>query len=356
MNYLKDIERFVTNKTVFCGMDIHKHHWNLCYFCDGMIVEKTQIPSHFDGLMKHTVQYYNNADQIRFVYEAGFSGFHLYRQLKAAGYECMVTPPNRVPSCKDKVKTDKRDAVKLAQYLSGGLLKSVYVPPLSIESDRQILRLRNDYQKKLTRVKTQIKSFLYLHGLSQPKSIISSWTKRYIVWLKEIEFDDSSLRSVLNHYLAEYHFYRDKIAELTKNIRALSRDEVYAPHFNRLVACRGIGLITAMTFLLELNDLTRFSSAKQFCSYLGLTPSQHSSGDHIRLGHITREGNAHIRRVLVESSWSVIRHEPFLRDKYNRIRARGTNGKKAIVAVAHSLAVRLRRCLIDEVPYQIGMC
>ena len=356
MNYLKDIEKFVANKMVFCGIDIHKHHWNLCYFCDGMIIEKIQIPSDFNRLLNHTVQYYKNAGHVRFVYEAGFSGFHLYRQLVATGYECMITPPNRVPSSRDKVKTDKRDAAKLAQYFAGGLLKSVYVPPLCVESDRQILRLRNGYQKKLTRVKTQIKSHLSLHGLIWPRSIGSPWTKRYIVWLKELEFDDSSLRFVLDHYLAEYHFYRDKIAELSKRIRALSRDKAYSAHFKRLVACRGVGLITAMTFLLELYDLTRFSSAENFCSYLGLTPSQHSSGEHVRLGHITREGNSHIRRVLVESAWTVIRYEPFLRDKYNRIRARGTNGKKAIVAVARSLAVRLRRCLLDEVPYQIGLC
>jgi len=111
-----------------------------------------------------------------------------------------------------------------------------------------------------------------------------------------------------------------------------------------------------MTFLLELYDIIRFTSAEKLSSYVGLTPSQYSSGSHIRLGHITREGNAHIRRVLVECAWTVIRHEPFLREKYNRIRAKGINGKKAIVAVARSLAVRLRRCLVDEVPYEVGMC
>jgi transposase len=111
-----------------------------------------------------------------------------------------------------------------------------------------------------------------------------------------------------------------------------------------------------MTYLLELHDVTRFSSSKKLSSYLGLTPSQHSSGEHVRLGHITREGNSHVRRALVESAWTVIRHDPVLRDKYNRIRAKGSNGKKAIVAVARSLAIRLRRCLLDEIPYVTGVC
>jgi transposase len=111
-----------------------------------------------------------------------------------------------------------------------------------------------------------------------------------------------------------------------------------------------------MTFLLELPDLSRFENTHAFSSYLGMTPSQHSSGEHVRLGHITCEGNPHLRRGLVESAWSVIRHDPFLKEKYDRIRAKGTNGKKAIVAVARSLAIRLRRCLLNEVPYIIGVC
>jgi transposase len=111
-----------------------------------------------------------------------------------------------------------------------------------------------------------------------------------------------------------------------------------------------------MTFLLELHDMLHFSSAEKFCSYLGLTPSQYSSGENVRLGHITREGNSHLRRVLVESAWTVIRHDPILKEKYDRIKARGTNGKKAIVATARSLAIRLRHCIINKEDYVIGVC
>jgi transposase len=355
MTYLKGIEEFVENKTVFCGMDIHKEHWNLCFFSDGMVLERIQIPVQLKRLLEHTTRHYKNASSVRFVYEAGFSGFYLYRQLTASGYRCMITPPNRVPSLSDKVKTDKRDALKLAQMYASGLLKEVFVPPLSVESDRQVLRLRNNYQKKLSRVKNQINSHLYLSGHLWSKIMGNRWTKKYISWLEGLEFQEPYLRFILDRYLTEYHFYRNQIAELTKHIREISRKEAYQAHFKRLITCKGIGLITAMTFLLELWDLLRFSSTKKFSSYLGITPSQHSSGQHVRLGHITHEGNAHVRRVLVESAWTVIRHDPFLKDKYNRIRAKGTNGKKAIVAVSRSLALRLRRCLLDETPYQIGI-
>jgi len=355
MKYFKNIEKFVTNKTVFCGIDIHLDRWSLCYICDGQVVEKLSLKGEFKYLLSNINQSYVSASSIHFVYEAGFSGFHLYRKLKENGYECTITPPNRVPSVLDKVKTDKRDAEKLARYLAGGLLKSVFVPPPSVEAERHILRMRNSCQTKMTRTKTQIKSLLNLQGIIWPAENGRAWTISHLDWLKTLKFDQNEIRFVLDHYLMEYQFLRQQIATLTKKIRELSKNSAYSANYKRLTACRGIGLITAMTFLLELCDIVRFPSAEKFASYLGLTPSQYSSGTKVRLGHITREGNPHVRRVLVESAWTVIRHDPVLCDKYNRIRSKGTNGKKAIVGVARSLAIRLRRCLLDQVPYAIGV-
>lgn len=356
MKYFKDITLFVTNKAVFCGIDIHLKSWNLCFFCDGQIVEKTSIIGDFKNLSSHVSRLYSTAQSVHFVYEAGFSGFYLHRKLQEAGYECIITPPNRVPSILDKVKTDKRDAEKLARYLAGGLLKSVFVPPASVESERRLLRLRHSNQKKMTRIKNQIKSMLNLYGILWPKEEGNKWTKGYLAWLKNLDIKETENRFILDQYLLEYQFHRNQIAVLTQKVKELSKKPSYHDNYQRLTSCKGIGLITAMTFLLELYDIVRFPSAGQFCSYLGLTPSQYSSGPHVRMGHITREGNAHVRRALVESSWTVIRHDPVLRAKYDRIRYRGTNGKKAIVAVSRSLAVRLRRCLLDQVPYQIGVC
>jgi transposase len=356
MKYLKDINKFIENKMVFCGIDIHKTQWNLCYFCDGEVLEKFPIQNNFEQLTGHTEKYYDSANSIHFVYEAGFSGFWLYRKLSALGYECLITPPNRIPSTLEKVKTDKKDAEKLARFLAGGLLKKVFVPSPSMESDRQLLRLRVAEKNKLTRVKNQINSLLYLHGLMWSAETGSRWTKRFISWLEGLEFKEQNFRYILDKHLEEYHFLRTQIANITKTIRDLSRSRYYQKYFQDLTTCKGIGLITAMTFLLELGDISRFPNSISFSSYLGLTPSQHSSGEHIRLGHITREGNAHLRRVLIESAWTVIRYDPFLREKYERIKARGTNGKKAIVAVARSLAIRLRRCLLNDEPYVIGVC
>ena len=356
MQYLKDIERYVESKVVFCGIDVHLGHWDLCYFSEGEVIEKTVIEGNVERLIKHTKRYYGQSEEIRFVYEAGFSGFDLYRKLQSKGYSCMVTPPSRMPKMADKVKTDKRDAEKLSRYYSAGLLKRVYVPPLSVESDRQLLRLREGHQRKMRRVKTQIKSHLNLYGKEKPKEAGRSWTNRYVLWLEGLKFETKSSRRVLEEHLKEYRFLRERIADLTREVKRLSRSESYAKEYKRLSSCKGVGLITGMTFLLEVYDMSRFGSPEEFGSYLGLTPSQHSSGEHVRHGHITREGNARVRRVLVESAWTVIRHDPFLRAKYDRIRMKGTNGKKAIVAVARSLAIRLRRCLLDEENYAVGVC
>lgn len=175
-------------------------------------------------------------------------------------------------------------------------------------------------------------------------------------WLSDLTFEYDSDSFLLNGMIRSYNHVRSELAELLKYLRALSNSIKYNKNYKLLFAVKGVGLITAMTFLLEIFDFTRFKKIDNFSSFLGLTPSQYSSGDHVRLGKITKEGNAYLRHVLIESAWTVIRHDPHLRDKYNRIRAKGTNGNKAIVAVARSLAVRLRACILSQKEYCYAVC
>jgi len=150
MEYLKDIKTFIASKHVFCGIDIHFKHWNLCFICDGEVIEKIRIRNEYE-LLTMKLRRYSQARKISIVYEAGFSGFWLYRRLISDRYDCIVTPPSKIPKLENKVKTDKRDAEKLAFYLSAGLLKAVYVPPASIASDRRVVRRRAQLVKKQTR-------------------------------------------------------------------------------------------------------------------------------------------------------------------------------------------------------------
>lgn len=355
MHYLKDIESFVCDKKVFCGIDVHKDSWSVCLLCDGEVVEDFRIATDIYLLFRY-LEKYSSARELQIVYEAGFCGFWLYRRLQKAGYVCIVTPPALVPQSGSKVKTDRRDARELASYLSAGLLKSVYVLPANVEADRRIIRRRRQLVRKINRAKNEIKSFLHLHEVKRPEEIRQNFTKAYMKWLSELEFEYGSDGFTLKSLISHYRRLRDDLAEVTRYLRDLSKSADYKVGFNRLTAAPGVGLITAMTFLLEIYDFQRFRTSKQFGSFLGLTPSQHSSGPNQRMGHISRQGNTHVREMLVESAWTVIRYDPHLRDKYDRIKAKGTNGKKAIVAVARSLAVRLRRCLIDEVDYVVGVC
>jgi transposase len=356
MKYYKDSRKFVEGKAVYCGVDVHLKGWSICFYCDGEVIEKVNIQAQYP-ILRHVLNAgYASARRIHVVYEAGFSGFWLYRRLTADGYDCIVTPPNRVPKTGNKVKTDRRDAQQLAQFLAAGLLKAIAVPSPRAEADRRLGRRRRQLVKEQTRSKNRIHSFLHLHGYTTPDEIGSCWSKAYMDWLSRLEFDYQSDSFVLDGLIRRYRSARDETADVTRQLRQLSRTPAYKENFQRITALRGVGLITAMTFLLELFDLPRFKRTTEFSSYLGLTPSQHSSGEHVRLGHITRQGNAYLRHVLIESAWTVIKHDPHLRAKYYRIRAQGTKANKAIVAVARSLAIRLRRCLLDGCEYAIGVC
>ncbi len=350
MRYVKDIALFIRNKSVFIGIDVHLDSWSICIQCDGEVVETNNIASDY-GRLKNLLKDYASAREIRLVYEAGFSGFWLYRRLIADGYNCVVTPPALIPKTTSKVKTDRRDAKALASYLSANLLKAVSVPPAEIEADRRVIRCRSTLMRKQNRIKNEINSFLHLHGIRRPAHIRWKWNGADRQWLSELQFEHTSDRFTLDCLLETYQDIRSRLTEVTRYLRELAKSKNYCRHFEILTSLKGVGLITAMTFLLEIYDFGRFASNDQFGSYLGLSPAQHSSGEKTRLGNITRQGNAYLRGVLVESAWTVIRYDPHLRAKYERIRAKGTNGKKAIVAVARSLAIRLRRCLLDNVKY-----
>jgi transposase len=355
MKSFQNTEKFVEGKEVFCGIDVHLNNWSICFYCDGEVVEKHRLFPKYENLLHLLKSHFGTARAMSIVYEAGFSGFWLYRRLTADGYRCMVTPPNRIPRQGDRVKTDRRDAEKLARFLAAGLLKNVIVPSPETESHRRLLRRRSRLVRKQTQIKNQIKSFLNLYGFEKPDSIRSPWSKAYMEWLQNLRFEQESDSFILSGMLRNCRQIREELAELTRYIRRLAYGNQYYDSFNRLTALRGVGLVTAMTFLLELFDISRFGNTAKFSSYLGMSPSQHSSGDQVHMGAISRQGNSHLRYVLVESAWTVIRHDPSLREKYNRIRARGTNGNKAIVAVARSLAIRLRRCLLDGVEYNTSV-
>ena len=199
----------------------------------------------------------------------------------------------------------------------------------------------------------QIKSLLFFHRMDIPFSSRQQWTGPFIKWLHELDLDDKCLNQSLKTLVHLFDYLSAEKKRLTHEVIELAKEEKYAQRVKLLNSIPGIGTLSGMEILVELQEITRFKTADELAAYLGLTPSQYSSGEHVRMGHITHAGNDRVRTTLVESSWILIGKDPSMRWKYENIKHR-RGGKRAIVAIARILSVRLRSMLLDHVPYEIG--
>ncbi|MEO5358790.1 MAG: IS110 family transposase, partial [Nitrospirae bacterium YQR-1] len=261
--------------------------------------------------------------KIKVAYEAGPCGFWLYDRLIEAGIETIVVPPSLIPlETGNKVKTDKRDSRKLAKLLSKGMLKKVYVLSEAEREKRELVRTRRQLVEHKSDVARQIKSKLLFHGIEVPIADKQHWGKKFMEWLRAIELKQKVMKTALNKLIELYEYLREAIKELTKEMLELSREAEYKEKVALLKTVPGIGTLTAMEIILELSEIERFKTSEELSSYLGLTPSEYSSGGHIRQGRITRCGNKRIRSALVESSWILISRDRVMRQKYEFIKYR----------------------------------
>jgi transposase len=189
--------------------------------------------------------------------------------------------------------------------------------------------------------------------MDTPFSSHQQWTGPFIKWLHELDFDDQCLNQSLKTLVHLFDYLSAEKRRLTHEVIQFAKEEKYAQRVKLLNTIPGIGTLSGMEILVELQEITRFKTADELAAYLGLTPSQYSSGEHVRMGHITHAGNNRVRTTLVESSWILIGKDPSMRCKYENIKHR-RGGKRAIVAVARVLSARLRRMLLDQMPYEIG--
>ena len=236
-------------------------------------------------------------------YEAGVCGFALQRQIQAEGVTCMVIAPSLVPvKPGQRIKTDRRDARKLVSYLRAGMLTEVYPPDEEAESARDLVRSREAAQADLLRARHQLSKFLLRRAIIY-RDGRHQWTQKHLRWLSGLQFDRERDRAIFNGYLGEILHRKDRVAELTGAVAATAAEAPYAKPVGWLRCFRGIDTITAMTIVTELYAIERFPSARQLMSYLGLVPSEDSSGETERKGRITKTGNRRVRRVLVEAAW-----------------------------------------------------
>jgi transposase len=261
----------------------------------------------------------------------------LYRQLIASGHDCQVVAPSRIPKAAgERIKTDRRDALKLARLLRSGDLSAVWVPDREQERMRDLSRARDDLKGQERKARQQLNAFLLRHGVHWPKGK-SRWTPAHENWLAGLKMDDPWQQVALQTYIDAERAAGERVAQLTDQLMRALPEWSLAPVVDSLVALRGIDKLAAIVLLAELGDISRFDSPKQLMAFLGLVPSEHSSGGRRRQGAITLTGNSHARRMLVESAWSY--RFPARQTKHLKVKA--SNASPAAKQIAWKAQVRL---------------
>lgn len=320
------------------GIDDHADKWTIAHMRgDEERVGKVFEVVPDDGGYRRLLSFLKGLDgEVRVVYEAGPCGYTLYRRLTKAGVDCKVAAPALTPQKPgDRVKTNRRDASKLARYQRGNDLTFITVPDEDQESLRDLVRSRAAVQKDVGRVQKQIIHLLLRYGHRYRAG--RAWTTRFWVWLKKIELAGNHGRFVLDELMSELEHRIEQLKRFDAEIETASQQPEYAPYLGAMRTLRGIGTLSAMTLLSELGDLRRFPTAPQLMAAIGLVPSESSTGDHTNRYSITKTGNAHVRHIAVEAAWQYQR-----RLKLGRaIKARRKGQPAAVVAIAEKCEKRL---------------
>lgn len=329
------------NNITFVGMDTHKkeHSVALHYPGEQQVVRLTvrNTVREIAKMVKKIVKM--SPGEVRFCYEAGVCGFTLKRRIETHGCKCAVIAPSLIPvKPGDRVKTDRRDAKKLMELFKAGLLTEVYTPDKDQESARELTRCRQSAQENLKRIRHQLLKFLTRHGYIYTDG--HHWTQKHIDWLGRLELDDLLLRDVLNNYLTEMEHCLQRLHSLEQDVEKLAQRDPYKEIVGLLRCFHGINTLSAITMLTEIFEFGRFSNPDQLMSYLGLVPSQHSSGEKERRGSITKAGNKRVRRLFTEIAWHY-------RHPYNAVskalRLRRQDQPEWAINIANNASRRLRK-------------
>ena len=300
------------SKLRFVGLDVHAETIAVAVAEAGGEVRSLGIIPNRPESVRKMIGKLGTVGTLKCCYEAGPTGYVLYWQLTQLGVACEVIAPTLVPvKAGDRVKTDRRDAEKLARCYRAGELTAVWVPDAAHEALRDLVRAREAAKKDQLRHRHRLGKFLLRHG-KRPIDAGEAWTKKYLNWIRiHVRFEESALEATLAHYLHEVEHAAEQITKLEGAIDAAVAQA--APEvrvvIEALQALRGVAQTTAATVVCELGSLARFENPRQLMGYSGLVPREHSSGARVQRGGITKTGNAHLRRVLVEAAWAY-QHRP----------------------------------------------
>ena len=289
----------------YVGLDVHKETIAVSV-ADAQgrelryIGEIANTPEAIEKLVK---QLRKGGANLSFCYEAGPCGYGIHRQLTDLGWDCQVVAPSLIPKkAGDRIKTDRRDSLSLARLHRVGELTAVWVPDGAQEALRDLTRARGDMKHLQRQAKQRLLAFLLRHGKRYDGK--SNWTQAHYRWLETVKFDHPVQQIVFQEYVDAVKAMTKRVEGLDKQLESASAESVFWPVIEGLMALRGVNLLTATTIVAEIGDLRRFASAPQLMAYLGVVPSEHSSGGTKSRGGITKTGNGHVRRVLVEAAWT----------------------------------------------------
>jgi len=323
----------------YVGMDTHKDSIAVAVAdaCGGKPRYYGEIPNTPEAVAKLVRKLSPEGEVVSFCYEAGPCGYGLYRQLTVLGHVCAVVAPSLIPSKPgDRVKTDRRDGESLARLHRAGELTPVWVPDREQEAIRDLTRCREDMKSMERQARQRLNAFLLRHGTVY-RAGKSKWTQAHFRWLERVKFDVPVQQIVFEEYVDAVKQAQARVAGLEQQMRQALADWSLAPVVEALMALRGVKRITAMTVIAELGDISRFDSPRQLMAYLGLVPSEHSSGKTRRRGGITKTGNGHVRRVLVEAAWCY----RFQARKTAHLQRRAEKASEAVQAIAWEAQKRL---------------
>ena len=337
-----------TDNTIYLGIDVHKRTYSVTAISKGEVIRKDCMLAEPFDLVKYCKKYFSGA-VINSAYEAGFCGFYLHRILNANGINNIVVNPASIEVvARERVKTDKRDSHKIALQLSVGRLAGIHVPTVEREQMRLVSRLYECYIKHRHRTGCQLKSLLYQFGMIKCTSKFKV-SERWIASIIKLKCPPALKYSIKE--LAQLWVY------LNKKIKGVKAElEIQSQLDSMINDCYmsfyGIGIVAARILANELEDMSQFSNEKKLYSYVGLTPQEYSSGDHQRLGHISHQGKPILRKILVQIAWKILKKDPELNAIYLKIAAKAGK-KRAIIAIARKLLMRMKACLRERRCYMI---
>lgn len=346
------------------GLDVHAASIAVAV-ADGEGVRDLGKIQHDVAALKKLLAKIGEPQELRIVYEAGPTGFGLCRALRNWGADCAVIAPSLMPKLPgDRVKTDRRDALKLAQFSFGNLLREVHLPEPGQEALRDLVRAREAAKKSQTQARHQLSKFLLRHDI-KPVDKMTRWGAAYMAWVPTLRLEHPAMQLTLEEYLAEVIHQTERVRRIAEHMvkAAPGLGEEQQAVVSALQGFKGIQFLTSVSIVSEIGDMTRFSNPTQLMSYVGVVPSEHSSGDSVRRGAITKSGNGHLRRVVGEAAWAYARGivtpgpsirqrraglsaaiiqiqeraDHRLRTRFRALSAKGKHRNKVVTAVAREL-------------------